>query len=109
MAFDSGLEVTGCGSYRRGKQTCGDLDVLVTHEDEDALDELFERILAKLRETGFLTDDLTVQRDENQQVTYPTTIILLDKTSSYWIILPFRSTSEYASCPRKTPSTADWT
>ena len=64
----SGLEVTGCGSYRRGKQTCGDLDVLVTHEDEDALDELFERILAKLREIGFLTDDLTVQRDGNQQV-----------------------------------------
>ena len=68
-SFLSGLEVTGCGSYRRGKQTCGDLDVLVTHEDEDALDELFERILAKLREIGFLTDDLTVQRDGNQQVT----------------------------------------
>ena len=64
----AGLEVVGCGSYRRGKQTCGDLDVLVTHEDGDALDDLFEKILAKLKNTGFLTDDLTVLRDGNQQV-----------------------------------------
>jgi len=41
--------------------------VLVTHEDEDALDDLFEKILAKLRKTAFLTDDLTVQREGNQQ------------------------------------------
>ena len=42
--------------------------MLVTHEDEDALDDLFEKILAKLRKTAFLTDDLTVQREGNQQV-----------------------------------------
>ena len=42
---------------------------MVTHEDEDAMDEVFERILEKLRKIGFLTDDLTVQKDGNQQVT----------------------------------------
>ncbi len=61
------MEVVGCGSYRRGKETCGDLDVLITHVDESVLEGLFERILNRLRETGFLTDDLTVQRDGRQQ------------------------------------------
>lgn len=28
-----GLEVITCGSYRRGKSTCGDVDILVTHSD----------------------------------------------------------------------------
>ena len=37
------------------------------------MDELFERILGKLRKTGFLTDDLTVQKDGNQQVIPPGT------------------------------------
>jgi len=63
----SGLEVVGCGSYRRGKKDCGDLDVLVTHEDEAALGGVFEAILDKLRGSGFLTDDLSVQRDGRQR------------------------------------------
>jgi DNA polymerase lambda len=31
--IDPQLEVTVCGSYRRGKVTCGDIDALVTHPD----------------------------------------------------------------------------
>ena len=104
-----GLEVIGCGSYRRGKKTCGDLDVLVTHEDEDALDELFERILGKLRKTGFLTNDLTVQKDGNQQVTTFTrteigTVFIHCNLENFYC----RSTLVFANCPRKTPNTAGW-
>ena len=32
-AIKPGLEVITCGSYRRGKATCGDVDILVTHPD----------------------------------------------------------------------------
>jgi DNA polymerase lambda len=66
-AVGSELEVIGCGSYRRGKATCGDLDVLVTHEDEAALEGVFEAILNHLRESKFLTDDLSIQRDGRQR------------------------------------------
>ena len=31
--INPGLEVVTCGSYRRGKPTCGDVDILVTHSD----------------------------------------------------------------------------
>ncbi|EAW49767.1 polymerase (DNA directed), lambda, isoform CRA_j, partial [Homo sapiens] len=30
QAFNSGLLCVACGSYRRGKATCGDVDVLIT-------------------------------------------------------------------------------
>lgn len=67
LEIQTGLEVTACGSYRRGKKTCGDLDVLITHPNEDALEGLFDKILSSLRKTGFLTDDLTTQKDGRQQ------------------------------------------
>ena len=49
QSLQEGLEVTACGSYRRGKATCGDLDVMITHERDEALEGLFERILDHLR------------------------------------------------------------
>ena len=64
------LEITACGSYRRNKSTCGDLDLLVTHpklEDDIEIQAIFDAILEKLHKTGFLTDDLTVQRDGRQR------------------------------------------
>ena len=61
-----GLEVIACGSYRRGKATCGDVDVLVTHRDGSQLASLFDELLDKLRSTGFLTHDLTISRDGRQ-------------------------------------------
>jgi DNA polymerase lambda len=65
------LDVVACGSFRRGKTDCGDLDILITHSDFDAddnaIDGLFSRLLDDLRASGFLTDDLSVQRDGRQR------------------------------------------
>ncbi|CAF0788590.1 unnamed protein product [Rotaria sp. Silwood1] len=55
-----GLMIETCGSYRRLKPSCGDIDMLITFKDGKR--HLHESVLAplidKLKDTGFLTDDL---------------------------------------------------
>lgn len=47
-----GAEVVVCGSYRRGKPTCGDVDVLITHPDGHSHELIFRPLLARLRDSG---------------------------------------------------------
>ena len=47
-----GLEVVTCGSYRRGKPTCGDVDILVTHSDGRSHRGVLPRLLQEGRESG---------------------------------------------------------
>jgi DNA polymerase/3'-5' exonuclease PolX len=64
--IDEDLVVTICGSYRRGRQTSGDIDILITHPDletqedidEDGEDYLID-IIKKLTKSGLLVDHLT--------------------------------------------------
>ncbi|XP_064079243.1 DNA polymerase lambda-like isoform X2 [Macrobrachium nipponense] len=70
LSIKKGLIVTVCGSYRRGKPTCGDVDVLITHPDGHSHSMIFKPILQKLRDTGFLTDDLVIQEDNGDQKKY---------------------------------------
>ena len=49
-----GVIAQACGSYRRGKKTCGDVDVLVTHPDGKSHKGLFPKLLAKLKTQGKL-------------------------------------------------------
>ncbi|XP_067951035.1 DNA polymerase lambda-like isoform X2 [Watersipora subatra] len=58
--IDPGLVMVTCGSYRRGKSTCGDVDILVTHPDGVTHQGVFHELLRRLRDQGFLTDDLTI-------------------------------------------------
>lgn len=46
------LEVVVCGSYRRGKATCGDVDILITHPDGHSHEKLFRPLLTHLKQTG---------------------------------------------------------
>ncbi|XP_038678009.1 DNA polymerase lambda isoform X2 [Scyliorhinus canicula] len=64
------LIALACGSYRRGKPTCGDVDVLITHPDGKSHIGVFTKILAGLRDTGFLTDDLVCREDIGNQKKY---------------------------------------
>ncbi|KAG0414194.1 hypothetical protein HPB47_008622 [Ixodes persulcatus] len=49
LSLQPGLTVVPCGSYRRGKSMCGDVDVLISHTKLSALDGLLNRLLQLLR------------------------------------------------------------
>lgn len=59
---DSKLRIQVCGSYRRGKETSGDIDVLVyTNKRKDGAtnEELFERVIEQYTLDDFIIDSLT--------------------------------------------------
>uniref|UniRef100_A0A8C0FBV3 DNA polymerase n=1 Tax=Bubo bubo TaxID=30461 RepID=A0A8C0FBV3_BUBBB len=70
LALKPGLVCVACGSYRRGKPTCGDVDVLVTHPDGQSHRGVFSKLLDSLHRSGFLTDDLVSQEDNGDQKKY---------------------------------------
>ncbi|XP_071071793.1 DNA polymerase lambda isoform X2 [Dasypus novemcinctus] len=70
QALNPRLLCVACGSYRRGKATCGDVDVLVTHPDGRSHRGVFNHLLDSLRQQGFLTDDLVSQEENGQQQKY---------------------------------------
>ena len=41
------LEIIGCGSYRRGKPTCRDVDILMTRNDEKPTAGLLQKLVAE--------------------------------------------------------------
>jgi len=52
LALKPGLVCVVCGSYRRGKPTCGDVDVLVTHPDGQSHRGVFGKLLDSLHRSG---------------------------------------------------------
>uniref|UniRef100_A0A3B4BHM1 DNA polymerase lambda n=1 Tax=Periophthalmus magnuspinnatus TaxID=409849 RepID=A0A3B4BHM1_9GOBI len=70
QAIDPGLLSVACGSYRRGKATCGDVDVLITHPDGKSHKGVFSKVLHSLHESGFLTDDLVSNEENGEQKKY---------------------------------------
>ncbi|XP_029649514.1 DNA polymerase lambda-like [Octopus sinensis] len=60
----AGSIVQVCGSYRRGKETCGDIDILISHPDGESHQGLLSRLLSQLKEIKFITDDL-IEIEEN--------------------------------------------
>ncbi|XP_046558150.1 LOW QUALITY PROTEIN: DNA polymerase lambda-like [Haliotis rubra] len=59
------------GSYRYGQyKTCGDVDVLVTHPDGKSHQGVYGKLIAKLKEEKFLTDDLVSAEDNGNQKKY---------------------------------------
>lgn len=65
LSINSGLIVQTCGSYRRGKATCGDVDILITHADGHSHKAVMNKLLEMLHESGFLTDDLALQDERS--------------------------------------------
>jgi len=68
LEINKQFEIIACGSYRRGKETCGDLDILITHPETIIYQQdLLEKIIKKLHDEKFLTHDLTLQKDGGQK------------------------------------------
>ena len=69
-----GASVTVAGSYRRGKASCGDVDILLCPSEDfvklgsqgargalvDTVEEILPAVLARLRARGVVTDDLSM-------------------------------------------------
>lgn len=47
-----GLTIQTCGSYRRGKATCGDVDILITHTDGISHEGLLIPLTDSLKKSG---------------------------------------------------------
>ncbi|KAL2612428.1 hypothetical protein R1flu_024120 [Riccia fluitans] len=62
-SITSGISVLCGGSYRRGKETVGDMDFVVTHPDGKSHAGFLRQLVHKLKEIDFLTEDLTVGMD----------------------------------------------
>ena len=64
--FDQTLIFETCGSYRRGKQSCGDVDILVTTEsnanERTNIIGMLEKIVSNLEKNGFLKERLGALR-----------------------------------------------
>jgi DNA polymerase/3'-5' exonuclease PolX len=61
--YDPQLLVTVCGSYRRKRPTCGDIDVLVTHGKLEHPEETLKAIVKLLEKDGLLVNHLTANGD----------------------------------------------
>ncbi|PIK37982.1 putative DNA polymerase lambda-like, partial [Apostichopus japonicus] len=68
--FNPNFVCTTCGSFRRGKKTCGDVDVLISHLDGHSHKGILFKLLEKLHSTGFLTDDLIKVEERGEQKKY---------------------------------------
>jgi DNA polymerase lambda len=45
---DKIISVEACGSFRRGRPTCGDIDILITLKDGSPVKGLCEKLVTKL-------------------------------------------------------------
>lgn len=48
------------GGYRRGKPQCGDVDMILSHRDEDVTHNLVVDVVAELEQSGYVTHTLTL-------------------------------------------------
>jgi DNA polymerase lambda len=63
--YNGAYEVIPCGSYRRLKETNGDVDILITRLDGRRDTNIFSKLLTKLDEQKFLVDHLTFAWQNN--------------------------------------------
>ncbi|KAK2636389.1 hypothetical protein Ddye_031181 [Dipteronia dyeriana] len=53
-----GVDIVCGGSFRRGKSSCGDLDIVITHPDGKSHKGFLSRFVKRLKDMNFLREDL---------------------------------------------------
>ncbi|XP_031399752.1 DNA polymerase lambda isoform X1 [Punica granatum] len=61
-----GVVIVCGGSYRRGKASCGDLDIVVTHPDGKSHKGFLKKYVKQLKDIGFLREDLVFTTHSEQ-------------------------------------------
>lgn len=56
--YGKAVKLETCGSYRRGRLTCGDVDILITRTDDKPVAGMLEPVLQLLEKEGFLKERL---------------------------------------------------
>lgn len=69
-SIDSRLQSVACGSYRRGRETCGDIDILVTHPDGMSHRGVLPKIVSVLHDANIMTDDMVSQEENGSHNKY---------------------------------------
>ncbi|SMY22552.1 unnamed protein product [Zymoseptoria tritici ST99CH_1A5] len=57
---DDGIQTMIVGGYRRGKEACGDVDLILSHPDESKTLDLVTDLVASLEEEEWITHTLTI-------------------------------------------------
>ncbi|KAK0273406.1 hypothetical protein LTR35_001864 [Friedmanniomyces endolithicus] len=70
---DTGVQSLIVGGYRRGKQACGDVDMIVSHPDEDQTLNIVNDVVASLEDEGWITHTLllSLHNSKRNQETLP--------------------------------------
>ncbi|KAK0878436.1 hypothetical protein LTR87_007704 [Friedmanniomyces endolithicus] len=70
---DTGVQSLIVGGYRRGKQACGDVDMIVSHPDEGQTLNIVNDIVASLEDEGWITHTLllSLHNSKRNQETLP--------------------------------------
>jgi DNA polymerase IV len=64
------VEAVIVGGYRRGKEECGDVDIILSHRDEEVTENLVVDVVGSLEREGWITHTLTLHTttsDRGQQ------------------------------------------
>ncbi|KAK2762584.1 hypothetical protein FQN54_000757 [Arachnomyces sp. PD_36] len=108
---DRGMECIIVGGYRRGKDTCGDVDLILSHRDERVTENLIVDVVGSLEKEGYITHTLSLHltsthREQQTLAGTGTTkhhFDSLDKALVVWQDPNFRSSPTSAEPPTSDP------
>ncbi|ROW08877.1 hypothetical protein VMCG_02803 [Cytospora schulzeri] len=67
-----GFQMTIVGGYRRGKIMSGDVDLMLSHYDEEATHEFIDKLVISLEEAKYITHTLSLSKHNSERGQRPT-------------------------------------